>query len=651
MTKVKIRNQIISYFASLPTKNNKSRIFRAPVSMNAKTALELLKDRFKGFDAKHLLQVCYDVDSKRLYVINKDYFTKDQYENLLSKIKEKIVKSFGSYSSKSVIYGSPFSSLRVRYLDGFEYINGIVKDDLGGEDIKKIPIIEVNLNRMPSVEKILPMRFKMRSIDNPQGVFLGGYISPDEIKGINFYEEIDIDGRKKDKPEKLLSQSAPFILINIGSDPQPSTPEKEWHILNGYREYFRDRGVFGNDAKQENSDSFLFAIKRFLKLGWTFEEVSNIFLKNACNLFELISSANELMRIAYSFEEDGFENPAQTPYYVSFKIDDKFPMNISSMIQDGKLSSERQMPWFRVIDYNPKTKFVILETPVYVREEIWRKVFNPVTIPFITRYNRYTNTIDVKSDDHSYVNFVKGDKDRNMQLAKMRYFNELEAEKINDLKNEKVKFRSDENSRSIKIGDGNSFHIRGINDYHDACVQLEKLADKRGVSFDELNIVVGPIERLFGEGVRGGFMDASSFEKSKLEAPYEIAKGIFVSPPIITIDSVDMPSHAEQASTLVHEYSHNLYSITNPEYEHQYNKDPKLKDTDKDKYWNLYMTDADERQAHSEQVKFELKSGVSVDEMIRNKVGGQVTADTYNIAILFKDIIDETVVEMEKDDE
>ena len=133
--------------------------------------------------------------------------------------------------------------------------------------------------------------------------------------------------------------------------------------------------------------------------------------------------------------------------------------------------------------------------------------------------------------------------------------------------------------------------------------------------------------------------------------PYEIAKGIFVTPPLIAIDSVDMPSPAEQASTLVHEYAHNLYSITHPEHESEYNKDPKLKDTDSDKYWHLYLTDEDERQAHSEQVKFELKSGISVDEMIRNKVGGQVTKDTYNIALLFKDIIDDAITDMENENE
>jgi hypothetical protein len=642
---MKLKNQIVSYFASPKTKKQKSRVFRSPVSMNSKTALELLKDRFGDIDARYLLHVCFDIDSERLYVINRDFFTKAQYEALLSEIKVKVKKSFGSYSSEPVIFGSPFSSLRVRDLEGFQYINDIIKSELDGGSIDGIPIIEVNLNRMPSVEKALPIRLKMMTKDNPKGTFLGGYISPSELKGMHFYEEIDILGNKMKVPEKLLSQAAPFILVNIGSDPQPSAPEKEWYILNGYREYFRDTSIFGENAKNDNSDVFLFAIKRFLKLGWTFEEISDIFLRNVEDFFELVSSANELMKISYSFERDGYDNPSKTPYYVTFKIDDKFPIDIKSMIVDGKLSPDRQIPWFRIIDYNSQTKFVVIETPVFLREENWRKIFKTVTSPLITRYNRYTKTIDVKSDDSSYLHLLNGKKDRQLQLAKIRYFNDIEA-KSNE---ETLEFRSDDNSRSSKIGDGDSFHLRCISDYYDACEQLESLAKKRGVEFETLNVVVGPVERLFGQGVKGGFMDADAFEKSEMELPFEIAKGIFVNPPLIAIDSVDMPSPAEQASTLVHEYAHNLYSITNPEHENQYNKDPKLKDRDSDKYWYLYLTDEDEKQAHNEQVKFELKSGVSVDEMIRDKVGGQVTTSTYNIAVLFKDIIDQAIEDMEKE--
>ena len=599
--------------------------------MNAETAIKLLKDQLDGdFDAKHLLHVCFDVDSKRLYVINKDYFTKDQFNDLLGKIQDKITESFGGYSDDPIIHGSPFSSLRVRPLESFKYIKDIVEKELDGKGIEDIPVIEVNLNRMPSVAKAMPERYK-------KGMILGGYISPSDVAGMHFYEEIDITGKRKKTPERLLSQKAPFIFINIGSD--PSSPEKEWHVLNGYREYFKDQHIFSNQAGAQHSDAFLFAIKRFLKLGWTFEEICDIFIKNTESLVDLITSSNELMSIANSFQEEGYKNPAETPYLITFKIDDKFPINIDSMIDDDSFSDKKQLPWLKVLSYNKKTKYIVIETPIFVRENVWRKIFKPVTSPLITRYNRYTKTIDVKSDEHSYENLKKGNRDSKMQLALIQHF-----QKSLDIK---IPFRCDNNSRSTRVSDGVSFHLKDITDYHDACEQLKGLADKRSVKFEELNIVVGPLERIFGEGMRGGFMDKESFEKSDMKIPYEITKGIFVNPPLIAIDSLEMPSPAEQASTLVHEYCHNLFSVNNPEYEHVYNKDPSLKHTDRDKYWYLYLTDVDERQAHGEQVKFEIRSGKSVDEMIRDKVGGKITPDNYNIAILFKDIIDEAVKEME----
>ena len=108
-------------------------------------------------------------------------------------------------------------------------------------------------------------------------------------------------------------------------------------------------------------------------------------------------------------------------------------------------------------------------------------------------------------------------------------------------------------------------------------------------------------------------MSAKSFEKSKLTIPYKIAGDIYVTPPLISVNNAKSPSYAEQTATLVHEYSHNMFAQTNPEHEHEYNKDPKLKDTDNLRYWHLYLNDPDEYLAHKEEIKFELRAGLSPD--------------------------------------
>jgi hypothetical protein len=120
-----------------------------------------------------------------------------------------------------------------------------------------------------------------------------------------------------------------------------------------------------------------------------------------------------------------------------------------------------------------------------------------------------------------------------------------------------------------------------------------------------------------------------------------------------------MPSYAAQTTTLVHEYCHNLYSISNPDHEHLYNKDKKLKSDDL-KWWQLYFEDEDERQAHIEQIKLELVSGRSVDEIIRDKVSdavsevGAITLQNYKknypIALKFRELVEEAATQLQEEE-
>jgi hypothetical protein len=86
-----------------------------------------------------------------------------------------------------------------------------------------------------------------------------------------------------------------------------------------------------------------------------------------------------------------------------------------------------------------------------------------------------------------------------------------------------------------------------------------------------------------------------------------------------------------------------------------YNKDPKLRDRDPRKYWDLYLGDKDEKLAHQEEIRFELQAGKSVDEIVRDKVGGAITKDsykrTYITALTFKKMVDEVVQQMEEEHE
>jgi hypothetical protein len=523
--------------------------------------------------------------------------------------------------------------LRVRPLDSFKHAKKAIEQFHGSDDFPHIPILEVNLDRMPKVAKALPERYKV-------GMLLGGYISPSDVGGMRIYDEIDISGKRKDKADMLLAQKAPFIFINIASN--PSAPEKEWHVLNGYRHYFGDEAVFGDKASKDASEFLSFAIKRFLYLGWTFEDVCNLFMNSVNDFLPAITSIGQLTYIASELEADGYENPAAIPYYVTFKVDaNTFPIDLSTMVVNGKFAADRQINNLRILDYDTQTGYVVLETPVYMSEKKWRTLFRARTEPLITKYNPNTNTIDVKSSETSYTSLYNKRGALRNQLRKLRAFNTYEAYKLDEEKRkekEKIEFRSDRNTRSSNVNDQQTFHLRKVSDYCYASDQIKQLANKHKVEFKDVPVFIGPIQQIFGAGVSGGFMSAKSFKDSKMEMPFEISEGIKVSPPLIAIDSTSKPSPAEQAAVLIHEFAHNIYNIMFPEYEHKYNKDPKLKERDNNMYWYLYLTCPDERQAHSEEIKFEIKSGKSIDELIRDKVGGQVTAENYGIALKFKQL-------------
>jgi len=634
-----IKNTIVNYFACPPVKvNGNVRVFKAPVTMNHEIAKELLSQQLSKMGQvaklKRLLHVCFDLDSKRLYMLNKDDFTLESRDQLFQSVKDKIEKDFGKYSMLDPIYGSPFSSLRVRSIDTFTFTKQEAMNLLG-DKFTAIPIVEVNLDRMPSVAKAIPARHK-------QSLLLGGYISPSDMKRMRFYDEYDLHGNKKVTPELILEQQTPFIFINMAS--RPSAPEKEWHILNGYRQYLYDKSIFQDVSETDEIEYIRATIKRFLYLGWTFEEVCSIFV-NSCNDFvSFIKCANELIMIAQDVQKTYDYSPIDSEYYVTFKVfPETFPIKLSSILKDGKISKDRQLPGLSILDYS--NDYIILKTPVYLSEEKWMKLFKARTQPLVIKYNHHSNTVDVKSSESSYLSLYNSRDKSHAQLSKLYYV----CTKGIDTTGKKPKFRSDQNSRSSSCNDAKTFHLKKVSDFPAACKQIKLLAEKNNVPFSDVTVLIGPIQYVFGAGTVGGFMDQKLFEANKWQNPKELTDGIYVSPPFIAIDSMSRRSPAEQASVLVHEYSHHIWSIVCPDHKHKYHEDLSLQQRDPLAYWHLYFNDEDERQAHAEEIKFDIFSGKSVDELIRDKVGGQIAIDTYPIAIKFKELIDKTLIELEKE--
>ena len=134
-----------------------------------------------------------------------------------------------------------------------------------------------------------------------------------------------------------------------------------------------------------------------------------------------------------------------------------------------------------------------------------------------------------------------------------------------------------------------------------------------------------------------------SFLKGNLSSPHKITEDLIVSPPVIFIDYVSAPSYAKQTETLVHEYRHYIYETQNPFYENRYAKIDKKSV----EYWKVYLSDLNEKEAHKVGIQYNLMAGMSVDEIIRDKVGGEVTEQNYQTALIFEKLVREGVKENE----
>lgn len=625
-------NKIFNYFAS---SNKTTDVFVSPITINAKVAKSLISKKIKKEDLNKsinsLLHVCFDYDSKIIYVPNASDFSKENMEYMLDAVKLRITKDFGYFSLRPPILGSPYSSLRVRSINGFSHAKNIIEKNY--IKYNEIPIIEAYLPRMPKTTKMLPKQFNNQD-------FVGGYVSSEFANSITFLDEIDINGKKRDKPINLLTQSTPFILINIARTEkrqEPTATEKEWAVLSGYRDYLNDKNIFSDEINLTdlNKYSDLYAIKRYLYLGWSIEEVSGLMLNSVSNIKELINGIDLIMESVKSLEIEGHKNIALNPYYYSFKIDSSFPIKIDSLINitTGKINKEIQYDNLMICDYNRNVSCVIIKSPIFISPDICKKILNAKNDPFIVKYNSIVSKIDVKSSEKTYLEINKD------QLYKIKKY--ICANK------DDVSFRRGDLASGMSYFDSNIYNIRKISDYLYACDYIKKMCKENNVVFNDLDVIVGPIEKSLGSGVQGGFIDHNFFIKNKIEPPFEIFKDVFISPLSILINSATMPSYADQTETLIHEYMHYIYSLKNPNYEVSYVRSKNKGQEEEYKYWNSYFSDLSEIVAHKEQIKFELKLGKSYDEIIRNKVGGQITEDNYPIAVKFSELVQKSLNELE----
>ena len=631
-------NQILNYFVTRQTKDSKSLVHKAPITVDCNTAYELLCKQLKSknlpLPQKPLLHVCFDFSSKVIYTPNSNLFTTDEVNDLLNIAKQRISKEYGE-SGGLIIEGSPYSLLRVRSIDTFQYSYEYIKKQYNEIDslCNNIPVIEANLWRMSKTLNYLPEKYRDFKYVS------GGYIGTDVCDSVKFIEDKDVNGKNK-QPHIIFEQKTPFILINLANT-QIDYTEKEQIVISGIYDH-----LLGVSSANENKDllhmASLFAqVKHFLYEGYPFEEICSVILDVSKNLSQFLTYGCQLLKVCKLLEKDGYSNPSTNPYYITCKINPStFAIDIDSLITDGCIDSSKQIKFFKIIEFDRDNSFVIIETPLFMTQEVYQKILRSESTPIIVRNNPTIKAINVKTNGNVFSEF------------KRKY--PVQLAKIKSIIGEDVEFRSDDFSRGVCICNSNVFNIRKISEYYHATDSIKEMCEdwnknnNTNVQFNDIDVLVGPIERIFGRGVQGGFMDEDLFKENKMKIPYEIVRGTFISPPFISINSDSQPSYAQQISTLIHEYSHNLYSITHLNEEiPEYIKQSKLKETDEKKWYYLYFNDTNERLAHKYQIKNLLKSGLTPDEIIRHEVSGVITIGNYAIAMMYKELVDEAIKEIE----
>lgn len=581
-----MHNNLSNYYSFIIEGEDSPRVFASPVIIQVNNFSDILESKInKKIHPSRILHVSYDENSKLLYSPN---YHSIEDKALLDAIKLQLSFEKKEYALGPIIQGDPYALFRIRNVKSFKNLSENVsiflsKNDIDVDSVLDINVFEVNLSKMPLT----------KSYFDGSKQFLGGYYDRENFDcfPLKFITEDGIVVYETDEP---------FILIDTSSGILKGS-EKEWIVALGIQTLLLSRNILSDE---KNKTISFFAANSFLDLGWPWGDISEIYGNQIQNLKELIISEDFFKKIA---EKRDFQNQ----YWCVFSLNSNKKVNINT------LSSTFNM------QYLPIEDIFILESKMQISEHVINNIFKTKEIKNIVNiFYSYCYT----RESHKLVKYQKS---RKFFLnEKIERFIKGSIEKVSQECMDCLEY---------EFFTPTSFFTRKISDYPIARKMIEKICKKKNMPFIDLPVVLGPIEHLLGNSVQGGFIMPND-NKTINFVDFEIM------PPLIAINSVTMPSYSEQTSTLIHEYSHYLFWLTNPDYVHKYMNSSF--NTYTKEWWSLYLSDADEVQAHREQIAFELKSGQSIDEIILNKLG-PITYENYDTAIIFFDII----MEINKDGE
>jgi len=641
-----IRNRFLNYYVVADVYGGKHRVYSFAVNVPVQTAHAKLEE-ILGKKIPEPLQVCYDVDADLLYVPNADDFADKYYVGMLDAAKRKIEKEVGEINDVKPLVIDPFSTLRVRSVGTFPYASKIIKNRYEHTDFRDIPVVEANLDKMPTTVATLPEKFQNKNVR-------GGYIGPGYGSSVEFYE-----GKDKETRIPLWRQETPFILINISEGASPTIADKEWVILQAYRELVADTATSDEERDLISKTTALHTIRRLLYLGWPFETICAAYLKpEMVGSFMMLLDYIEAMLVsARSLADDGYKDPTGQPYYMIIPIDpETFPLDLNSLIDEstGRIDPFTQIPMFRILDYDKETSTIIVESPLFIPPKTIKKILKPTGEVVVLRYNPDVKKIDVKSEAKSFTPYYMGTGGKRDKLGQK--YNTVRALIAEDIERsglempEKLTPRVAPDGKSAWSENRSMFNFRRVSDYSYAMDSIRLMCDKANIPFNDISVIVGPVQWLLNmAGVKGAFMDEKLFRANNIPIPFEIPdENISISPPVILIDTQSHKNdYANQTSTVIHEYQHYIDTTLDPDYE----LPTWQEETTMFGKTVRYLSHKSERNAHKEEIKNLLRMGRSVHDIIREKIQGDITLEKFPSALKFNKLIEEAIEELKQEEE
>jgi hypothetical protein len=633
------KNKLVNFYALEPSAGGQVEVISMPFSFSSSEEARKVingerakagKQPYKG----SILNVCLDMSSGLLYLPNAedpvDVFNDPNLSLMVNAVKKTIVRFTGPLPFGPLVKGDPLDTIRIRRISDFRYVSDYLIQQIGGDEdeIKKhldTPVIEANVSKMPSVSEALP---QFRDNPNLKGVYVPLQAGPIEFR-------VKETAGENSREILLYSQKPPFILINTSAAAKTSEADKDRIITTYYKEYLVSSGKQQAGLAETPATRQL---KHLMYIGWSFKELCMFALKPEFvrDFGDLLGQASSIYNAAKLLKADGYPDPARFPYYYSFQISDKFPLRFQPQSSGKPYDTTGQPEIFQIAHFDPKASYIVIKTPLWLSEDVCRKVLGAQGIFFCSQYSPAENVI--KTDDSP-----RALKNASPDSLKVIHEDVLSSGATLPEGKPGIPFKSRPEVEAY-------FEKKHVSDYPQAADIVRKMCAKvstqeKEIKFDDLEVVVGPWEKAMG--ILGGYTDKRKIEEEHMKVPIEPFPGVRVYPPAILLDSSSAPSVGDRLTAIVHEYTHHINNQL-------WIKSPRQKLPGSEGHARAdmleYLSGPDERLAHISHFKCMMALGMSKEEMLRKSIDGKVTAQNLVLARKYMELIDQAAREVEQEE-